>query len=84
MRTAPNPCAVSDRLIPGSFAPALTISGTYHAFNFQKNGYRYLAETQYRFNRRFDLTAILPRLLRAAVTTGKRTEIWLRLAEDER
>ena len=61
-----------------------SISGTYHALDFQKYGYRYLAETQYRFNRRFDLCAILPRLLRAAVTTGKRTEIWLRLAEDER
>lgn len=61
-----------------------SISGTYHSFNFHKYGYRYLSETQYRFNRRFDLTTILPRLLRAAVTTGKRTEIWLRLAEDER
>ena len=60
------------------------VSGTYHAFNFQKYGYRYLAEYQYRFNRRFDLKAILPRLLRAAVTTGKRTEIRLRLAEDWR
>ena len=61
-----------------------SINGTYHSFNFQKYGYRYLSETQYRFNRRFNLTTILPRLLRAAVTTGKRTEIWLRLAEDKR
>ena len=57
-------------------------SGTYHAFDFYKYGFRYLAEAQYRFNRRFDLTTILPRLLRAATTTGKRTEQWLRLAED--
>lgn len=57
-------------------------SGTYHAFNFGKYGFRYLSEAQYRFNRRFDLTAILPRLLRAAATTGKRTEPWLRLAQD--
>ena len=60
------------------------INGTYHSFAFDKYGYRYLAETQYRFNRRFDLAVILPRLLRAAATTGKRTEVWLRLAEDQR
>ena len=29
---------------------------------------RYLAEFQYRFNRRYDLAAMLPRLLQAAVT----------------
>jgi len=40
--------------------------------------------TAYRFNRRFDLKVILPRLIRAAVTTGKRTEVWLRLAEAQR
>lgn len=57
-------------------------SGTYHAFDFRKYGFRYLAEAQYRFNRRFDLKTILPRLLRACLTTGKRTEHWLRLAED--
>jgi transposase-like protein len=61
-----------------------SFSGTYHSFDFQKYGYRYLSEIQYRFNRRFDLTTILPRLVRAAVVIGKRTEIWLRLAEDER
>jgi transposase-like protein len=60
------------------------INGTYHSFNFEKYGYRYLAEMQYRFNRRFDLAVILPRMLRAAATTGKRTEVWLRLAEDQR
>ena len=59
------------------------IAGTYHSFNFEKYGYRYLSEMQYRFNRRFDLASILPRLLRAAVSTGKRTEFWLRLAEDQ-
>ena len=30
---------------------------------------RYLAEFQYRFNRRYDLTTILPRLLRASALT---------------
>ena len=57
--------------------------GTYHAFDFHKYGYRYLAEAQYRFNRRFDLSTIFARLLCAATCTGKRTETWLRLAEDE-
>lgn len=59
-------------------------SGTYHAFKFGKYGFRYLAEAQYRFNRRFNMKEILPRLLRAAATTGKRTEAWIRLAEDQR
>jgi hypothetical protein len=45
------------------------ISGTYHAFNFAKYADRYLAEVPYRFNRRFDLSVILRRLLRAAATT---------------
>ncbi|MDX9710150.1 MAG: IS1595 family transposase, partial [Trichloromonas sp.] len=37
-----------------------------------------------RFNRRFDLARILPRLITAAAQTGKRTDRWLRrgLAED--
>ena len=39
------------------------INGTYHSFDFEKYGNRYLAEMQYRFNRRFDLAVILPRLL---------------------
>jgi hypothetical protein len=45
------------------------ISGTYHAFNFAKYADRSLAEVQYRSNRRFDLSVILRRLLRAATTT---------------
>jgi hypothetical protein len=44
------------------------ISGTYHAFNFAKYADRYLAEVQYRFNRRYDLASILKRLVRAAAT----------------
>ena len=31
------------------------ISGTYHAFDFAKYAHRYLAEFQYRFNRRFNM-----------------------------
>lgn len=57
------------------------LSGTYHAFDFDKYGHRYLAEFQYRFNRRSNLKSILPRLLRAAAVTTKRTEAWLRLPE---
>lgn len=38
------------------------LSGTHHAFDFAKYGHRYLAEAQYRFNRRFDLAAMVPRL----------------------
>ena len=59
-------------------------SGTYHALDFDKYGFLYLAEAQYRFNRRFDLSTIFTRLLHAAGTTEHRTEAWMRLAEDER
>lgn len=41
------------------------ISGCYHAFKQAKYARRYLAEAQYRFNRRFRLAAMLPRLMRA-------------------
>ena len=56
---------------------------TYHAFDFGKYAHRYLGEYQYRFNRRFDLTTILPRLIYAAANTGSCPERWLRLAEDQ-
>ena len=56
------------------------IAGTYHAFDFDKYGYRYLGEHQYRFNRRFDLAAMFKRLCSSSAKTGKRPEIWLRLA----
>ncbi|MCM8624863.1 transposase, partial [Accumulibacter sp.] len=56
-------------------------SGTYHAFDFAKYADRYLAEVQYRFNRRFDLKAILDRLLHAAVGIGPRPERVIRFAE---
>lgn len=58
------------------------ISGTYHAFNFAKYADRYLAEVQYRFNRRFDLKSILARLVRAATLTGPRPMDRIRLAEE--
>lgn len=60
------------------------MSGTYHAFNFDKYADRYLAEMQYRFNRRFDLSVILVRLLRAAACTAPWPEPAIRLAEVHR
>jgi ribosomal protein L37AE/L43A len=57
------------------------ISGTYHAFDFTKYADRYLAEVQYRFNRRFDLASILNRLVRAAATTAAYPAPLLKLAE---
>lgn len=59
-----------------------SLAGTYHAFDFTKYAHRYLAEFQYRFNRRFDLRGMLPRLVHACVSIGKRPEAWLRQAEN--
>lgn len=78
-RSTDIPCFAWINILLGNLKTAL--AGTHHAFGFRKYTQRYLAEYQYRFNRRFDLQAMLPRLLRAAATTGPRTEIWLRLAE---
>lgn len=58
-----------------------SFSGTYHAFDFAKYAQRYLAEVQYRFNLRFDLSAILSRLLRAASLTSAHPERVIRAAE---
>lgn len=43
------------------------LSGTHHAFKFAKYAHRYLAEVQYRFNRRFDLPAMVRRLAVAVI-----------------
>ena len=45
-----------------------SLDGTYHACR-AKYAARYLAEFQYRFNRRYDLTELPQRLLQAAATT---------------
>jgi len=66
-------------IVMGNLKTAIT--GTYHAFNFAKYAPRYLAEFQYRFNRRYNLRSILPRLIRAAATTRPCAEPQLRLAE---
>lgn len=45
------------------------LNGTYHSFDHFKYAARYLADFSYRFNRRFNLPAMIPRLLRAAALT---------------
>jgi ribosomal protein L37AE/L43A len=66
----------------GNIKTALT--GTYHAIKFAKYGYRYLAEVQFRFNRRYNMRAMLGSLLRALVATPKRPERGIRVAEHHR
>ena len=56
------------------------IHGTYHAVS-ERHLPRYLAEFCYRFNRRFDLPAMLPRLGHVATRTPPMPERLLRLAE---
>jgi hypothetical protein len=58
-----------------------SLSGPYHAFDFAKYAHRYLAEAQYRFNRRFNLSSILARLLRAACLSTPAPAHFLRAAE---
>ena len=57
-----------------------SLSGTYHAIN-EKHLPRYLAEFCYRFNRRFKLEAMIPRLGCAAVRTPPMPFRFLRMAE---
>ena len=52
--------------VPGNVKRSM--NGTYHRLDAKYAG-RYLAEFQYRFNRRYDLAALPRRLLRAAVAT---------------
>ena len=58
------------------------ITGTYHAFDFEKYAHRYLGEVQYRFNRRFDLPGMFKRFVVATARAGKVPEHKLRLEED--
>ena len=57
------------------------MAGTYHAIKFEKYAHRYLAEVQYRFNRRFDLRSILRRLVRVAAATKPQNRGCIREAE---
>lgn len=54
------------------------MKGTYHSFDYWKYSKRYLAEAQYRFNRRKDMKAMFIRLSYACAQTGARPEVWLR------
>jgi len=81
-RSTDMPCFAWINILLGNLKTAL--AGTCHAFRFKKYAHRYLAEYQYRFNRRVDLKAMLPRFLRAAATTSPRPEAWLRLTEHSR
>lgn len=54
-------------IVLGNLKTAL--SGTHHAFKFVKYARRYLAEVQYRFNRRGDMAGMVPRLAVAVAQT---------------
>jgi hypothetical protein len=73
------PCFAWINILLGNLKTSF--SGTYHAFKFRKYASRYLAERQYLFNRRFNMKAILPIMLRGCTITGPRPEKWLRSAE---
>jgi len=55
------------------------LRSTYHAVR-AKYAQRYLSEFQYRFNRRFDLTSFIPRLMYVSLRTPPMPERLLRLA----
>jgi len=57
------------------------ITGTYHHFDFDKYRHRYLAEVQFRVNRRFDLASLVGRLAHTCVRTAPCPERSLRRAE---
>lgn len=63
----------------GNFKTAIT--GTYHALGFAKYPARYIAEFQYRFNRRYTLHEILPRLLSTMATTKPTVTALMRAPE---
>lgn len=55
-----------------------------HSIKFAKYAYRYLAEAQFRFNRRYDLKAILRSLLTSLVRGPRRPQRAIRVAEVRR
>ncbi|KGE53209.1 transposase, partial [Xanthomonas axonopodis pv. vasculorum] len=57
-------------------------SGTYHAVRQAKYARRYLAEAAYRFNRRFCLEQMLPRLATALMRCQACPERVLRMASN--
>ena len=57
------------------------LSAEQEANNRKRSKVRSRVEHVYRFNRRFDLPSMIPRLLRACALTTARPEKWLRTAE---
>lgn len=57
------------------------LKGCYHSFNHAKYGQGFLSEIAYRFNRRYDLKALVIRLAVICMKTGPRTESLLRFSE---
>ena len=74
------PALKAINIVLGNFKTG--IAGTYHAFKFRKYANRYLAEYQYRFNRRFHLELLMQAIVRAAAHCKPSTERSLRMAED--
>lgn len=66
-------------ILPGNLKTAM--SGTYHAFDFAKYTPRYLAELQFRCNRRYDMRSMLPSILRAMARSAACPEHGLRAPE---
>jgi hypothetical protein len=59
-----------------------SLKGTYHAVS-KKHIPRYLAEFQYRFDRRYDLVSMIPRLAYCAAQTPPMPMRLLKLADKE-
>ena len=78
-RAALNPAFKWVNTTLGNIKSAIT--GTYRAVR-DKHVPRYLAEFEYRFNRRYDLAAMMPRLGDAAVRTPPMPYRLLKMAED--
>ena len=57
------------------------IAGTHHAFDFARYADRYLAEFQFKFNRRFRMNEFLTHFAKAVIGAAPQTVRTLRLAE---
>lgn len=66
--------------VPGNLKTVIT--GTFHAFKFDKYADRYLAEYQFRFNRRFVLGSLAQAIIRAAASCKPTPMRALRMVED--
>ena len=58
-----------------------SLSGTFHSLNFDKYGYRYLADLQFRFNRRFDLKRLFYSMIRNSVSHSPTSRKFIESAE---